>query len=295
MISYVPVDLRHLKPIARDYSKAKKVMPHFEKLPANIQIPFGMKKTFILKIYRGVPEKQYWEEFELELKPYFNITAALMDIQKNPINRKKEKVTPCRLGTGLPRRSVRLMLDADQWAAAPRLHSVDPAILEATGSNTVTIAPMTKFPLVKDLVVNRDIMFENLKRIKGWIETDDALDRGFGPKISPKVQEAMYVLSTCMTCGCCSEACPQINSHSKFIGPAAISQVRLFNSHPVGKLVEGDRLRPMMEEGGVSDCGNAQNCRRGLPQNHSADRVHSLNWAQCRQTSAQRNGRPAGL
>ena len=95
---------------------------------------------------------------------------------------------------------------------------------------------------------------------------DDALDRGFGPKISPKVQEEMYVLSTCMTCGCCTEACPQINSHSKFIGPAVISQVRLFNSHPVGKLMEGERLKPLIEEGGVSECGNAQNCAAVCPK-----------------------------
>jgi succinate dehydrogenase / fumarate reductase iron-sulfur subunit len=125
---------------------------------------------------------------------------------------------------------------------------------------------MTKFPLLKDLVVNRDRMFENLIKIKAWIEVDDALDRGFGPKISPKVQEAMYLLSTCMTCGCCTEACPQINSHSKFIGPAPISQARLFNSHPVGKLMEAERLKPLMEEGGVTECGNAQNCAAVCPK-----------------------------
>lgn len=39
IISYVPIDLRYLKPTARDYSKAKKVTPHFENLPSNIQLP----------------------------------------------------------------------------------------------------------------------------------------------------------------------------------------------------------------------------------------------------------------
>ncbi len=39
VISYVPVDLRYMKPIARDYSKAKKVLPHFENMPANIPLP----------------------------------------------------------------------------------------------------------------------------------------------------------------------------------------------------------------------------------------------------------------
>jgi succinate dehydrogenase / fumarate reductase, flavoprotein subunit len=36
VISYAPVDMRYLKPVARDYSKAKKVTPHFENMPSNI-------------------------------------------------------------------------------------------------------------------------------------------------------------------------------------------------------------------------------------------------------------------
>lgn len=39
VISYEPVDMRYLKPIARDYSKAKKVVPHFENMPSNIPLP----------------------------------------------------------------------------------------------------------------------------------------------------------------------------------------------------------------------------------------------------------------
>jgi len=38
-ISYRPVDLRHLKPSLRDYTKAKKVKPTLENIPANIQFP----------------------------------------------------------------------------------------------------------------------------------------------------------------------------------------------------------------------------------------------------------------
>ncbi len=224
------------------------------------------KKRFILKIYRGVPGNQYWEEFELELKPYLNIISALMEVQKNPINRKGEKVTPVAWEQGCLEEvcgSCSMLINGRPRQGCTALIHL---LLKATGSDTVTLAPMSKFPLVKDLVVNRDQMFENLKKVKAWIEVDDGRDRGFGPKISPKVQEAMYVLSTCMTCGCCTEACPQINSHSKFIGPAVISQVRLFNTHPVGKLMEAERLGPLMEEGGVSECGNAQNCAAVCPK-----------------------------
>lgn len=226
-----------------------------------------MTKSFILKIFRGTPGNQYWEEFELEKTPHLNITSSLMRVQKDPINCKKEKVTPIAweqgcleevcgsctmLINGRPRQGCTALIDQ---------------LIESTGSQIVTLAPLTKFTLVKDLVVNRDSMFDNLIKIRAWIDADDAMDRGYGPKISPKVQEQRYVLSTCMTCACCIEACPQVNAHSKFIGPSHFSQIRLFNSHPVGQLMAEERLRPAMEEGGISGCGNAQNCVAVCPKN----------------------------
>lgn len=39
VITYQDVDLRHLKPILRDYTKAKKVTPHLDNIPANIKLP----------------------------------------------------------------------------------------------------------------------------------------------------------------------------------------------------------------------------------------------------------------
>ena len=41
-----------------------------------------------------MPGRQYWKEFELDLEPMANVISALMEIQKNPINKKREKVEP---------------------------------------------------------------------------------------------------------------------------------------------------------------------------------------------------------
>lgn len=110
-------------------------------------------------------------------------------------------------------------------------------------------------------------MFEALQKVKAWVSVDGSWDSGsFGPRISPEVQEAMYTLSTCMTCGCCSEGCPQVNQNSPFLGPAAMSQLRLFNTHPIGKIEESDRLHAALSEEGIANCGNAQNCARVCPK-----------------------------
>src|SRR5579864_1668442 len=161
-------------------------------------------KKFTLKIFRGAPDKQYWDEFELEVRPFLTITAALMDLQKNPMNKKQQKVTPVAWEQGCLEEvcgSCSMLINGRPRQACTAL--VD-EILKKTGGNCLTLAPFTKFPLVRDLVVNRDSMFEALKRVRAWIETDGSFERGFGPKIEPSVQETMYVLSTCMTCGCCT-------------------------------------------------------------------------------------------
>jgi len=69
-----------------------------------------------------------------------------------------------------------------------------------------------------------------------------------------------------MSCGCCLEACPQVNEKSPFVGPAALGQALLFNLHPVGKQLASDRLEFLTSEEGITGCGNAQNCVKVCPK-----------------------------
>lgn len=221
--------------------------------------------SFVLKIWRGTPGKQYWEEFELPLRPGENVISALMEIQKNPINRKGQKVEPVVWEQGCLEEvcgSCSMLVNGFPRQACTALIA-----RYMKEGKTITLAPFTKFPLVRDLIVDRAVMFENLKKVHAWIDTEGSQEEGYGPLISQAKQEVMYSLATCMTCGCCSEACPQINTRSKFIGPASISQARLFNAHPTGKMQRHLRLRPLLERGGISDCGNAQNCVEVCPKN----------------------------
>lgn len=224
------------------------------------------KKTFILKIYRGSPGKQYWEEFELPYDSFSNVISCLMDINRNPVNRGGEKVAPVVWEQGCLEEVCGSCSALINGRPAQMCTALIMPILEKTKKDTITLAPFTKFPLVRDLIVDRTVMFDNLKKVHAWIDADSSHDRGPGPKISPQKQEVMYQLSKCMTCGCCAEACPQVNQRSNFIGPAAIAQARLFNAHPVGQMRKSTRLHALMEEGGVADCGNAQNCVKVCPK-----------------------------
>lgn len=226
-----------------------------------------MENSVILRIYRGHPGKQYWEEFEIELFPFANICACLMEIQMNPVNREGKRVEPVVWSQGCLEEvcgSCSMLINGRPRQACTALAQ---RIVEETQKRTITLAPMTKFPLVRDLIIDRSSMFENLRKVHAWIDVDGAYERGPGPKISQAKQQVMYALSTCMTCGCCVEACPQMNSHSKFMGPQIMGQVRLFNANPTGSMQKAIRTRAVMGEGGINDCGNAQNCEKVCPKN----------------------------
>jgi succinate dehydrogenase / fumarate reductase iron-sulfur subunit len=132
----------------------------------------------------------------------------------------------------------------------------------------IRIEPMSKFPVVRDLAVDRQFMFESLKRVKAWIPIDGTYDLGEGPRVAPETQEKAYKLSTCISCGSCLEVCPQVTGTSAgdFVGAAIISQVRLFNMHPTGAMHADERIGALMQPGGVHDCANAQNCVKACPK-----------------------------
>lgn len=221
---------------------------------------------FVLKVRRGTPGEQYWESFILKREMGKNIISALMEVQQNPINSEGQRVTPVVWEQGCLEEvcgSCSMLINGRPRQACTALVE---KIIEQYGSTTIVLAPFSKFPLIRDLIVNRDSMFENLKKANAWVDADHSFEKGFGPRINPKLQEIMYSLSTCMTCGCCLEACPQFNQRSKFVGAQIIAQISLFNKNPTGKLMQHRRYKMMMEEGGVSDCGNAQNCEKVCPK-----------------------------
>jgi succinate dehydrogenase / fumarate reductase iron-sulfur subunit len=210
------------------------------------------------------PDSRRWESFEVDWQPQMNVISALMEVQKHPHTAEGKKTSPvvwecvcleevCGSCTMIINGRVRQSCTALVDQIAPN-------------GEEIRLEPMTKFPLVRDLLVDRSRMFNDLKKVKAWIAIDGSHELGPGPRQSQENQETAYPLSRCMTCGCCMEACPQINDSSSFIGPAAISQVRLFNLHPTGKMHAGERLDAVMGPGGVQDCGKAQNCAAVCPK-----------------------------
>ncbi len=206
-------------------------------------------------------DTQRWEEFDIPWHPQMNVLSALMEHRRNPVTVEGKTVPP------VVWESVCLeeVCGACTMIVNGRVRQACTALVDQM-PQPITLEPMTKFPLVRDLVVDRSRMFKDLQKVKAWVQLDGTHELGPGPRQSQENQETAYPLSRCMTCGCCLEACPQVNDRSDFIGPAAINQVRLFNLHPSGKMNGAERLEALMGEDGVAGCGKAQNCVEVCPK-----------------------------
>jgi succinate dehydrogenase iron-sulfur subunit len=221
------------------------------------------EKNVIIRVKRqDTPTaKSRWEEFELPWKQGMNITSCLMDIAANPVTRDGKATTPITYDSNCLEEvcgSCAMLINGRARMACSAL--VDQL------EQPIKLEPFSKFPVVRDLAVDRSVLFENLKRVKAWVPVDGTYDLGSGPRMTMDDQEAAYPLSRCISCCCCMEACPQFTESTGFVGAATISQVRLFNTHPTGAALKRERLAALMGDGGIQECGYAQNCVEVCPK-----------------------------
>ena len=231
--------------------------------------------------------ESYWERFEVSYEPNMNVISVLQKIAAQARSQDGRKVAPVAWDCNCLEEvcgSCTMLINGRTRMACSAL--VDR--LQAESGGEIELRPMSKFPVVRDLVVDRRRLFRGLEKVKAWVPVEGSYDLGPGPRISPEEQEDAYPLSECMSCGCCLEACPQYTKveavrrddeseadfekrrksafDTGFVGAHAISQAVLFNAHPTGRMIADERMEALTRQGGIQMCGNAQNCVAVCPK-----------------------------
>lgn len=246
-------------------------------------------KVFDVVVLRqdGPGQPSYLERHHVEYEPDMNCISVLQKIAAQATTAEGKKVAPVAWDCNC----LEEICGACTMVINGRVRQACTALVDRLldeNPEQIELRPMTKFPVVRDLVVDRRRMFETLKKLKGWVPVDSYYDMGAGQRQSPDDQQQAYVLSKCMTCGCCLEACPQFLKielqreegeteeqfrareremfNRGFIGAFAIAQIDMFNTNPIGKTTARERLDALTDEGGIQICGNAQNCVRVCPK-----------------------------
>jgi succinate dehydrogenase / fumarate reductase, iron-sulfur subunit len=201
------------------------------------------------------------EKFEIPYRPGMNITSLLGEIALNPVDVSGKATTPVTYDSNCLEEicgSCAMLINGKARMACSAL--VDKL------EQPITLAPLSKFPVVRDLAVDRSVLFDNLKKVKAWVPIDGTYGLGPGPKQAPQTQEQRYPLSNCISCTICMEVCPQFNDATGFVGAATIAQTKLFNMDPSGSVLKQERLRALAGDGGIQECGFAQNCVQACPK-----------------------------
>lgn len=235
----------------------------------------------------GPGKASYWERHQVRYEPDMNVISVLQKVAAQACTVEGKKVSPVSWDCGCLEEvcgSCTMVINGRVRQSCSAL--VDRLMVE--NPQEIELRPMSKFPVIRDLMVDRSRLFRNLQRVKAWVPVDSYYDMGPGPKIPQSQQEQNYPLSQCMSCGCCLEACPQfvkieparrpgeteeafqVRANQQFdqgfVGAHAISQAMLFNANPTGKSLEAERLESLMQPGGIQACGNAQNCVAVCPK-----------------------------
>ncbi len=235
----------------------------------------------------GPGEEAYWEHHAVDYEPDMNVISVLQKVAAQARTIDGKSVAPVSWDCGCLEEvcgSCTMVINGrvrqSCSALVDRLQDDQPGEIE--------LRPMTKFPVIRDLMIDRSRVFRALEKVKAWVPVDGYYDMGAGPRVPRQVQEEAYPLSQCMSCGCCLEACPQYTKielerepnetdeqfaarkteayDQGFVGAHAISQAMLFNMNPVGKAMANERIEALMQPGGIQACGNAQNCVSVCPK-----------------------------
>jgi succinate dehydrogenase / fumarate reductase iron-sulfur subunit len=205
----------------------------------------------------------YWQAFDVPRYPNMNIVECLMEIREHPVDAEGRKTTPVAWAANCLEEvcgicTMRVNGRVRQSCAALVRDLEEPIRLE----------PMEKFPVKRDLVINRDRLFADYRRVKAWIPIDGTHDLGPGPRIPEEEREEGYWLSRCISCGCCVDACPQVVPQSEhvFVGAAPITWALLMNIHPTGDMNATERYDGLIGPGGIADCAKSGNCTVVCPK-----------------------------
>lgn len=89
-----------------------------------------------------------------------------MEIRRNPVNAKGEKTTPVTWDMNCLEEVSR---GACSMVINGRARQSCSAIVDQL-EQPIRLEPMSTFPVIRDLQVDRSRMFDNLKRMKAWIQ-----------------------------------------------------------------------------------------------------------------------------
>ncbi|WP_077531209.1 succinate dehydrogenase iron-sulfur subunit [Vreelandella utahensis] len=145
-----------------------------------------------------------------------------------------------------------------------RLACVTP-VSEVVKKDKLVLRPLPGLPVVRDLVVDMSIFYQQYERIQPYLINDNpepAIER----LQSPEDREKLDGLYECILCACCSSSCPSFWwNPDKFVGPAGLLQAYRFLADS-RDTATAERLDNLDDPFSVFRCRGIMNCVSVCPK-----------------------------
>lgn len=134
-----------------------------------------------------------------------------------------------------------------------------PALACSTFADEVTadelvLEPLSKFPVIADLVVDRSIIHENLIKANAYLENFAESD--------PRQHKQQYSVAKCLKCGLCLEVCPNYHPGADFFGAVLANESYLSASQSKNKKSEAVKG---YKKHFAAGCSKALSCQSVCP------------------------------
>jgi succinate dehydrogenase / fumarate reductase iron-sulfur subunit len=211
-----------------------------------------------LKIQRFLDGRQWEQDYTLDLETGMTVLAALIKI--------KETMDPTLTFTASCRSSIcgacAMRVNGNAVLACETLVA---DMVKRYQSETLTIAPLGNFTVLRDLMVDWKPKYERLKKIKPALQPKDEFSAATGCIQSKEDFKKYSKNSECILCGSCASECNKCTADSSdFLDPFVFAKARKFVSDSRDKDPVA-HLEPAVREG-LWKCMNCQECATKCPK-----------------------------
>lgn len=139
------------------------------------------------------------------------------------------------------------------------------SLSDVSKDNKLVLRPLPGLPVVRDLVVDMGLFYQQYERIQPYLQNDTpapAIER----LQSPEDRDKLDGLYECILCACCSTSCPSFWwNPDKFVGPAGLLQAYRFIADTRDEAT-GERLDNLEDPYRLFRCHTIMNCADVCPK-----------------------------
>jgi len=222
--------------------------------------PVSPSRSVMLRIERFNPEtdrEPQFAEFNVPYERWTTVLEAILEVKKH-LDHSVAVRYSCRQATC---GSCGMIINGrPRLACFTKISELD--------SDVVTVEPMNNFPIVRDLAVRFERLFDSHQKIKPYLirPGDEEADCSTKELLqTPEEHERYIQFANCIKCGLCNSACPTMATDSSFVGPQALAQAYRYvaDSRDGGR---DERLRIIDESHGIWRCHFAGSCSQVCPK-----------------------------